>query len=160
MLRPELQDMESFADGIDNIVETQKTIAEHYFADGSVDLACPPLRALLHIMRDGHYEGKTLQDQSFRAGFTAKALLESGWYKERLVAQRKVDKALWTKHVQYLQRALGSGSFLTAEMRTQVQKDLTAAKAERERIDDPSYAEALYGRIGVTPAIRLLMSAK
>ena len=62
MLRPETQDLASFVDGVDNIVTTQKQIAENYFADGSVALACPPLKALLHIMRDGQYEGKDIND--------------------------------------------------------------------------------------------------
>src|SRR5262249_47362550 len=52
MLRPELQGLDTFADGVDNIVSTQKRVADHYFADGSIADACPPLRALLHLMRD------------------------------------------------------------------------------------------------------------
>ena len=55
---PKMQDLESFVDGIDNIVSAQKSVAENYFRDGSVDLACPPLRALLHIMRDGDVRGR------------------------------------------------------------------------------------------------------
>ncbi|MFT5109093.1 MAG: hypothetical protein ACI9UA_004740, partial [Pseudoalteromonas tetraodonis] len=43
MLRPELQDMDSFKDGVANIVETQRRIAENYFTDGSIEDACPPL---------------------------------------------------------------------------------------------------------------------
>jgi hypothetical protein len=41
MLRPELQSKEIFADGMDNIVTTQKRVAEDYFNDGSIELACP-----------------------------------------------------------------------------------------------------------------------
>jgi hypothetical protein len=160
MLRPELQGIEDFADGIDNIVSTQKQIAEHYFADGSVELACPPLKALLHIMRDGSYEGKTLQDESFRHIFTAEALLESAWYKERLAAQKHIDKTLWTRHVDYLQRALASESYLTPEMRGIVTKDLGAAKKKRDSIDEPAYMESLDGRIGATPAMRMFYVKK
>ena len=36
MLKPELQGMSDYVDGIVNIVETQKRIADHYFDDGSV----------------------------------------------------------------------------------------------------------------------------
>src|SRR4051794_24977779 len=50
MLRPELQSMETFVDGMDNIVTTQKRVAQMYFSDGSVAHACPPLKALLQIM--------------------------------------------------------------------------------------------------------------
>ena len=62
MLRPETQDMAAFVDGIDNIVSAQQKVAENYFRDGGIDLACPPLRALLHIMRDGHFEGADITD--------------------------------------------------------------------------------------------------
>ena len=50
ILRPEKQDTDAFAAGVDAIVAAQKRVAENYFFDGSVDAACPPLRALLHIM--------------------------------------------------------------------------------------------------------------
>ena len=70
MLRPETQSMEVFADGMENVISTQQRVAEHYFADGSIDLACPPLRALLHVMRFGQFEGKDLQHPKLRALFT------------------------------------------------------------------------------------------
>src|SRR5262249_44369623 len=57
MLRPELQDVEIFVNGMDNIVETHKRVAQHYFNDGTIEYACPPLKALLHIMARGQYEG-------------------------------------------------------------------------------------------------------
>ena len=43
MLRPELQDLDIFVDGMDNIVTTQKRVAKMYFDDGSIEQACPPL---------------------------------------------------------------------------------------------------------------------
>ena len=53
MLKPELQGMDVFVDGINNIVEAQKRVAEMYFADGSIKAAAPPLKALLNIMVHG-----------------------------------------------------------------------------------------------------------
>ena len=73
MLRPELQGLETFVEGMDNIVATQKRVAAHYFSDGSIEWACPPLKVLLHIMRDDHYEGRTLDDPEIRAMFSGKA---------------------------------------------------------------------------------------
>src|SRR5690606_28014186 len=58
MLRPETQSMDSYVDGILNIVETQEKVARTYFEDGSVETAIPPLKAILHIMAHGHFEGK------------------------------------------------------------------------------------------------------
>ena len=57
MLRPEKQGLELFAAGVDAIVEAQRRVALNYFEDGSVEAACPPLKALLHIMAHGEYEG-------------------------------------------------------------------------------------------------------
>ncbi len=57
MLRPEEQDAELFAAGVDAIVETQRRVALNYFEDGSVEAACPPLKALLHILAHGNYQG-------------------------------------------------------------------------------------------------------
>src|SRR5260370_9979039 len=91
MLRPELQDMEIFIDGLDNIVSTQKRIAQRYFNDGSVELACPPLRALLHIMSCDHFEGRVVDHSEIRALFTRENMLSSDWYAERLAAKQNVD---------------------------------------------------------------------
>jgi len=66
-LRPETQDPDVFADGVDNIVEAMREGGRaHYFADGSIEDACPPIKALLHIMRDGTWEGRNSDDPVFR----------------------------------------------------------------------------------------------
>ena len=75
MLRPELQDMDLFAGGVDAIVEAQTRVARQYFEDGSVEAACPPLRALLHIMACGNWRGKGADDPEVRAMFTRESLL-------------------------------------------------------------------------------------
>ena len=94
MLKPELQGRDIFADGMDNVVATQKRVAEMYFADGSIAQACPPLQALLHIMRDDQFEGKGLDHAEIRGLFTRASLLASPWYAARLAAKQKVDRAL------------------------------------------------------------------
>ncbi|HXI20472.1 MAG TPA: hypothetical protein VNH46_05280, partial [Gemmatimonadales bacterium] len=75
ILRPETQDLAVFADGVNNIVEAQQRVAEAYFADGTIDDACPPLKALLHIMAFGHYEGMDASHPAIRGMFTREALL-------------------------------------------------------------------------------------
>ena len=69
MLKPELQDMESYVDGINNIVEAQRKVALNYFEDGSIEAAIPPLKVLLHIMAHGHFEGKEISDHQLRSMF-------------------------------------------------------------------------------------------
>ena len=102
MLKPELQDMDVFADGMDNIVATQKRVAKMYFDDGSIAQACPPLQALLHIMLHDQFEGKGLADPEIRKLFTRENLLASEWYAARLAAKQKIDCTLWKRHVEYL----------------------------------------------------------
>ena len=58
ILRPELQDPESFADGVLHIAEAQQRVAQTYFEDGGYELACPPLQAVLSVMAHGEYQGK------------------------------------------------------------------------------------------------------
>jgi hypothetical protein len=53
MLRPEKQDRAQFAQGLDAIVEAQQRVALLSFEDGSVEHACQPVKALLHIMAHG-----------------------------------------------------------------------------------------------------------
>ncbi len=84
MLRPEKQGLELFAAGVDAIVEAQRRVALNYFEDGSVEAACPPLKALLHIMAHGAYEGMGLDDPRFRKLFDRETVLASDWYEERL----------------------------------------------------------------------------
>ena len=106
MLRPELQSMDDFIDGLDNIIETQRRVALNYFEDGSIDVACPPLKALLHIMAYGEFEGKSITDPAIRALFTREALIASDWYQARLDAKAGIDQALWKRHLAYLETFL------------------------------------------------------
>ncbi|MGA0368762.1 MAG: hypothetical protein ACO3N7_04860, partial [Kiritimatiellia bacterium] len=104
MLKPELQSMEYFVDGIANIIEAQKKAALNYFSDGGIELAIPPLKALLHIMAYGEYEGKDLHDPEIRAMFTLEAVLDSDWYQERLRAKLNLEIRTLTQQAAYLER--------------------------------------------------------
>jgi len=153
MLRPEDQDLASFVDGINNIVETQRKIASNYFEDGSVALACPPLRALLHLMRDGAYEGQVINDPALRALFTRDALWESDWYQERLQTQQAVEVRLWRRHIRALRDFLNKPNPLSPALRQDVTARLGRAQAQCERAERPEYGETLRGFIGADPAV-------
>ncbi|HCT72242.1 MAG TPA: hypothetical protein DF409_16125, partial [Bacteroidales bacterium] len=103
MLRPEKQDMEAFVDGINNIVEAQQRVAREYFEDGSVEAAIPPLKALLHIMAWGSYEGKTAEHPEVRKLFNRDQVLESAWYRERLARKQQIDIRYLKESLAYLQ---------------------------------------------------------
>jgi hypothetical protein len=131
MLRPEKQDLAVFAAGVEAICDAQRTVARNYFEDGSVNAACPPIKALLHIMAHGHYEGKGVDDPAIRAMFSRESLLDSDWYKERLCVKQKRDIALWTRHVE----ATGT----------------EAASSRLAQVSSESYLGELVGTIGADP---------
>jgi hypothetical protein len=133
LLRPETQDMAMFVEGVTAICEAQRTVALNYFEDGSVEDACPPIKALLHIMAFGTYDGRGIGDPVIRSMFSRESMLASDWYQDRLLAKQKHDIALWTRH-------------------------LEASKSERARkrldeVTSSGYLRQLEGTIGADPAL-------
>jgi len=153
MLRPELQSLDVFVEGMDNIVATQKRVAENYFSDGSIAWACPPLQALLHIMRDDHYEGKTLNDPEIRTLFARENVLASDWYRARLEAKQAVDERLWKQHVSYLENFLRNANYAEEARRLHIEGKLASAKENLWRVRDKNYAQSLIGTLGAEPAV-------
>jgi len=151
MLKPELQDMATFVEGMETIVAAHKEVAENYFLDGSIEEACPPLRALLHIMRDGQYEGEGLDSPKIRELFTRESMLASDWYAARLQSQQAHDIALWKKHVEYLQNFLQRETHTGVAKRLNIESRLTAAKEKLESVRSAKYTETLVGTLGRQP---------
>jgi hypothetical protein len=148
ILRPEKQDMDAFAAGVDAIVAAQKRVAENYFFDGSVDAACPPLRALLHIMARGQWEGMSIGDPRLRAMFSRESVLASDWYQERLHAKQERDIALWSRHIAALEAfAAGPGA-----RQFDVTARLAEARAQMARVSSVAYLAELVGTIGADPS--------
>jgi hypothetical protein len=156
ILKPEIQDAAVFADGVSNIVEAQQYAAEAYFTDGSIDDACPPLRALLHVMAHGHFQGKDMSHPELRALFTREALLASDWYAQRLQTKQARDVALWHRHVASLSEFMALASHRDEAVRLGIAERLTRARAELERVSSPSYLGELQGTIGADPLCRSL----
>ena len=147
MIKPELQGEQVYADGIENILATHEKVAKNYFADGSIDYACPPLKALLHIMRDGHYQGKTLADAEVRGLFERETVLSSDWYAARLQSQQASD----VSHLRRLENYLGSfGEDFSglATKKTWVQDRLA-------RVVAGDYLTSLHGTIGRDPHLAI-----
>ena len=154
ILRPEIQDPAVFADGVDNIVQAQQRMAAAYFADGTIDDACPPLKALLHIMAHGHYEGKDVHHPEIRGLFTRDALLASEWYHERLAIKQQRDLALWERHVRSLTEFLARAGHRDEAARLGIAGRLEHARGELERVSAREYLAALVGTIGADPIHR------
>jgi hypothetical protein len=151
ILKPETQDPAVYADGVCNIVEAHERVARAYFEDGSIEDACPPLRALLHVMAHGHWEGKDASHPEFRSLFTREALLESEWYEQRLRVKQARDVALWQRHAERLSEFLALPSHLEEARRLGIRERLARAKAELERVSSSDYLRELQGTIGADP---------
>ncbi len=152
-LRPEQQGMDTYVDGIQNIVETQRSVAKNYFEDGSVDAACPPIRALLHIMAHGEYEGKTIHDPEVRNLFTREAMLESDWYKARLDTKQQNDVKLWEGHLAYLDSMLGNPRYDGAVTSEDIEAMRTLIERRLATFRSGDYRDKLVGCLGVDPCL-------
>jgi hypothetical protein len=153
-LRPETQDPDVFADGVDNMVESMRLAADRYFADDSVALACPPLQALLHIMRDGTWQGKEADDSEFRKMFTRESLLESDWYRARLKAQAALDAEAAESRAHYLKKFLGRSNYADLAESLGIRERLDTVTASARAARKSEYVDKLVGSIGVDPSIR------
>lgn len=151
MLRPELQDMAIFAEGMDNIAATFKRVAAHYFSDGSIEHACPPLKALLHIMKDDAYEGMDLSHPEIRGLFTRESLLASAWYAERLKSKQRAEVTLWERHTAALENFLGRSSHAVEAQRLDIAGRLENARAHHQKVSSAAYLQTLQGSIGRDP---------
>ena len=151
MLKPELQDRDVFADGMDNIIATQQRVAKMYFDDGSVQQACPPLRALLHIMLHDAWEGRTLEHPEVRRLFTRENLLASEWYAARLKAKQALDCRLWRRHAEYLDKFLKRPSHGDEAARLGIAARLAHARQKFSEVEAADYWQRLAGTLGAEP---------
>jgi hypothetical protein len=152
-LRPEQQDMEIFATGMENIVDAMRSAADRYFSDGSIEQACPPLRALLHVMRDGTWEGRTTDDPAFRELFARDTVLASDWYRARLEAQQAVDAHLWERHARYLESFLQRVNYADVAEQLDIRGRLERVTAHVRAARGANYVNDLVGTLGAEPSI-------
>ncbi|HTA46669.1 MAG TPA: hypothetical protein VK789_29700 [Bryobacteraceae bacterium] len=150
LLRPEKQDLAEFAEGVNAIVAAQRTVALEYFEDGSVETACPPIKALLHIMAHGHYEGNRERNPAIRAMFTREALLASAWYRERLEAQQELDIARWTRHRDAVKAFMANATPVSG---IDLVWRLALADEHLRKAESEGYPASLTGTIGADPYV-------
>jgi hypothetical protein len=148
MLRPEIQDMDAYVDGINNIVEAQQRVAQFYIEDGSIHDACPPLKALLYIMAEGSYDGKTVNDIEIREMFTLDYLIQSDWYMQRLKNKQARDKALWRMNFDYVQQKLSETLDNETDKRTDLEARIAEAQYMIDTVSSDEYIERLKGTPG------------
>ena len=152
MLRPEIQDRAVFADGMDNVCETHQRVAQSYLDDGTISMACPPLRALLHVMATGSYEGS---DAAIARGFArcsrCRRCGRATGTAERLVAKQQADVVLWTQHVAGLETFIADDANKDDVVELGLEARLSAAVASVARVGSAAYLESLRGTLGRQP---------
>ncbi len=151
ILQPESQDLDVFVDGINNIVEAQQRVAQQYLDDGSIEEAAPPLKALLHIMATGSYEGKDVHHPDIRQMFSRDYLLDSEWYRQRLMVKQQREIALWKQHIKNLQKFLDLPSHADMASRMDLQGRLESARKRLQQVQTDEYLKGLIGTIGADP---------
>ncbi len=148
MLRPETQGMGAYVDGINNIVEAQQKVAKAYIKDGSINDACPPLQAVLNIMANGSHEGKTIDDPCIREMFTLDYLLQSDWYRQRLIIKQQRDAALWQMNRDYIEQKMDETNESVTDVWASLQGQMENAEQMLEWVNSDSYLQRLQGTIG------------
>lgn len=155
ILRPELQSVAEFVDGVENIAEAQAKAARAYLEDGSADRgAIPPLRALLHIMAKGSYEGRGIDDPAIRRLFTREYVLGSDWYAARLEAYVARERTYLAATIAGQKAFLAERGGQKGSALERVRAQLAAAEAEHARTATKAFREELVGTIGVDPLFR------
>lgn len=151
ILQPERQDPESFADGVQYIMEAYQRVAQRYLDDGSAEELCPPLRILIHIMAQGQFEGKDERDPQVRALFTRDALLSSDWYLKRLKTQQLRDVQLWQRHMDSVTDYLDAQPNLDSSFQQILHRRREFSRHMLDQVSLPSYLDRLRGTLGADP---------
>ncbi|MEM6691026.1 MAG: hypothetical protein AAF664_16480, partial [Planctomycetota bacterium] len=148
ILKPELQDQESFDDGILHIAEAQTRVAKQYFEDGGYELACPPLQAILSILHTGSYDGHDINSPEVRSLFDREQMLASDWYRRRLATKRSKDLGHWQAFVTCLEEKSAAAH---EDDEFDYESRLAYAKKMLERVRADDYESSLVGTIGADP---------
>jgi len=102
-------------------------------------------------MLHDQYEGKGLDHPEFRKLFTRENLLASDWYAARLAAKQKIDRALWRRHVEYLNNFLRKPNHVDIAEELKIADRLSRARKTLEQVESPDYVKKLVGTIGAEP---------
>jgi hypothetical protein len=148
ILKPEKQSPEAFADGVLNIANGHRKAALNYFEDGSIEDAIPPIKALLHIMAYGSYNGFTIDSAEVRDLFRKETILKSDWYAERLRNKQAIDARLIEKKIANLEDFIANPINASVINGFKYEERLKTARETLAYYRSGAYPEALTGTIG------------
>ena len=110
-------------------------------------IGCPLLHALFHIMRDGNFEGRGLNDPAVRELSDPEKALASDWYQARLESTAAVDLEPWSRHMKNLEAFIRRPRNEETSQRLGLHARLDAAMEKLRETRLPGYAESLLGAI-------------
>lgn len=154
MLRPELQSLADFADGVENIAQAQAKSARAYIEDGSVEAAIPPLKAVLHVMAEGSFEGKSIHDPDVRRLFDKEYVLGSEWYRGRLEAYRGREIAHFERSIERIKAYLADQAEAGSLAARRAQAELGRADDRLVELRKDISLSGITGTIGLDPLFR------
>jgi phosphoenolpyruvate carboxykinase (diphosphate) len=154
MLRPELQSLPDFVDGVRNIAEAQAKSAAAYFEDGSVEAAIPPLKAILHVMAKGSYQGRSIHDPGVRELFERNYVLHSDWYRDRLESYRDREADYVAASVKRLRDYLAISAEAGSVAARRAKSELARAEERLAILGQAGYMDMIEGSIGLDPLFR------
>ncbi len=140
------------SDGVNNIVEAQQRVARQYLDDGSIEEACPPLKALLYIMATGEYQGKSAHDPAIRQMFSRDYLLAFRLgIRGRLKEKQARESVLWQRNVSYLEEFLDKPGYADEAERLAIEQRLEVARERLLAVQEEDYLNSLVGTLGADP---------
>ncbi len=145
--------MAAFVDGLNNITEAQQKVALQAFEDGSIEDACPPLRALFSIMAYGTWEGKDAHDADVRRMFSLQSLLDSDWYQQRLFAKQKGDERLWQRFAESMDQWLATAASAGEATQQEMRRRRAFVSGQLQRVSSTSHLDDLRGTLGTDPSL-------
>lgn len=154
MLKPELQDMDCYVDGVLNITEAQQWVAEAYITFGGVKGAIPPIQALLHIMAEGTFEGMTENDPELRKMFDRETVLKSDWFLNRLDIKRERDLVRWKENKKYLETFYNDPKVRDEAEELKIAEKIEMAQSMIDRLSSANSVEDFTGTFGADPIYR------
>ena len=148
MLRPEMQNLALFVEGVESLMSTHKRVASGYLEDGTAEQLCPPLQALVHIMATGSYKKMTLNSPEFRALFTRDYVMASDWYRKRLLTFQRNEIALYQRHLKSLEAFRAKAIYGDLAEAMDINSRIQFAKTRLKLCKSAKYPTMLQGTLG------------
>jgi hypothetical protein len=106
---------------------------------------------LLEVMATGSCQGKGIDAPELRHLFDRETVLESDWYRERLLTKQQRDVDLWERHQAALQDFLRRPSHEEVAERLDIRGKLQRAEQTLRAVKSLKFLQSLIGTIGADP---------